>query len=299
VKQAGSLVAPDRIRFDFVHGGQVGADDLARIERLVNERILANLPVQTELRGTEEAIAAGAIALFGEKYCERARVVTIPGTSVELCGGTHVHATGDIGPFFIIDESGVGSGVRRVEALTGLGAYLHARGRMTVIERAMRALNAGPDEIVEAIDAQVALAAKLKKEVQQLRTRLALGGGPRAPAEDGVIVNGITLVSRQVEEMDKESLRSLADLLKSRLSSGIVLLAGPLPDGKVGIVATVTPDLAGRTPAGRIVRELAPIVGGGGGGRADFAEAGGKDPSKIGEMLAEARKLVERLLAGA
>jgi alanyl-tRNA synthetase len=299
VKQAGSLVAPDRLRFDFVHFNALTADELARIERIVNEHIVANTPVETDVKNTQEAIAAGAMALFGEKYGDRVRVVTVPGFSVELCGGTHVRATGDIGPFFITEESGVAAGVRRIEAVTGLGAYAYARERLTQFDEAVRALNSKPHELTQAIEAQVTAAAKLRKEVQQLKTKIALGTGGAAADESRTEINGVTLITREVTDVDKESLRSLADTLKSKLTSGIVILAAPSAEGKVTIIATVTPDLTKRAPAGQLVKQLAPIVGGGGGGRPDFAEAGGKDPSKIAAMLSEGRKIVEGLLSGA
>ena len=298
VKQAGSLVAPDRLRFDFVHFAALTRDQIARIEQIVNEQIVANLPVETDVRDTQDAIAGGAMALFGEKYGDRVRVVTIPGFSIELCGGTHVRATGDIGSFFITEESGVAAGVRRIEAITGVGAYQHARTRLNVLDDVLRTLNAKPDDLVETVSAHLAAESKLRKEVQQLKTKLALGGGGADRHDDRVEINGVTVITREVSDVDKESLRSLADTLKSKLKSGVVFLAAPSSDGKVAIIASVTPDLVKRTPAGQLVKQLAPIVGGRGGGRADFAEAGGKDPSKIGEMLAESRKLIERLLSG-
>ena len=297
VKQAGSLVAPDRLRFDFVHFNAVTGDELARIERIVNEHIVANTPVMTDVKNTQEAIAAGAMALFGEKYGDRVRVVTVEGFSIELCGGTHVRATGDIGPFFITEESGVAAGVRRIEAVTGLGAYAYARERLSQFDAAVKALNAKPAALLDAVETQVTATAKLRKEVQQLKTRLALGAGGPAADEGRIEIDGVTLVTREVPDVDKESLRALADTLKSKLTSGIVVLASAAAEGgKVTIIATVTPDLTKRAPAGQLVKQLAPIVGGGGGGRADFAEAGGKDPSKIGEMLAATRKVVEGLL---
>jgi alanyl-tRNA synthetase len=300
VKQAGSLVAPDRLRFDFVHFSAVSRDELLRIEHIVTEHVLANTPVQTDVRNTQDAIAGGAMALFGEKYGDRVRVVTVPGFSVELCGGTHVKATGDIGAFLITEESGVAAGVRRIEAVTGLGAYEYARQRLTAIDDVTRTLNAKPGELLEVINGHLAAESKLRKEVQQLKTKLALGGGGGGGTvadDDRVEINGVTLIARQVSDVDKESLRSLADTLKSRLKSGIVFLAAPTADGKVSIIASVTPDLIKRAPAGALVKQLAPIVGGGGGGRPDFAEAGGKDASKITEMLAESRKVVEKLLS--
>ncbi|HUE85367.1 MAG TPA: alanine--tRNA ligase [Vicinamibacterales bacterium] len=297
VKQAGSLVAPDRLRFDFVHFSALTSDEIARIERRVTERIIANTPVHTDLRNTQEAIDAGAMALFGEKYGDRVRVVTVPGFSIELCGGTHVRATGDLGPFFITEESGVAAGVRRIEAVTGLGASSYVRERLTQFDQAVRALNAKPQELAQGVETQVATVSRLRKEIQQLKTRLALGGGGPAAGDGRVEIGGVTLITREVLDVDKESLRSLADQLKSTLESGIVILASPSAEGKVTIIATVTPDLTKRAPAGQLVKQLAPIVGGGGGGRPDFAEAGGKDPSKIAAMLAEGRQLVEALLA--
>jgi alanyl-tRNA synthetase len=299
VKQAGSLVAPDRLRFDFLHFSAVTAEELARIERLVTERIVANTPVQTEVKNTQDAIASGAMALFGEKYGDRVRVVTIPGFSVELCGGTHVRATGDIGPFFITEESGVAAGTRRIEAITGLGAYHFARERLTRFDLAVRVLNTTPQGVVEAIEAQTATTARLRKDVQQLKTKVALGGSTGAGDDGRVQIDDVTLIAREVSDVDKDSLRALADTLKSKLTSGIVLLAASSAEGKVTIIATVTPDLTKRAPAGQLVKQLAPIVGGGGGGRPDFAEAGGKDASKISEMLMQGRKIVESLLAKA
>jgi alanyl-tRNA synthetase len=299
VKQAGSLVAPDRLRFDFVHFSALSGEEIARIERLVVEHIVANTPVQTEIKNTQEAIAAGAMALFGEKYGDRVRVVTVPGFSVELCGGTHVRATGDIGPFYITEESSVAAGVRRIEAVTGLGAHAYARERIAQVDEAVRTLNVKPHELAQAIETQATSAARLRKEVQQLKTKLAMGGSGTASGESRLDINGVTLITREVSEVDRESLRSLADNLKSTLKSGVVVLAAPSPDGKVTIIATVTPDLTKRAPAGQLVKQLAPIVGGGGGGRPDFAEAGGKDPAKIGEMLETSRKLVASLLANA
>jgi len=300
VKQAGSLVAPDRLRFDFVHFSAVTVDERREVERLVNTAILKNEPVATELRNTQEAIAAGAMALFGEKYGDTVRVVAIGDGqfSTELCGGTHVRATGDIGLCLITEESGVAAGVRRIEAVTGLGALALARGAVDEVGEAAAAAHARPGGLAEWVRAQQAALTRAQKDVQQLKTKVALGGGGGATADgdDRVEIGGATLIARQVDGVDKASLRSLADTLKSRLQSGIIVLAAPLEDGKVALVASVTPDLTKKAPAGQIVKKLAPIVGGGGGGRPDFAEAGGKDPAEIPALLAEARTLVRALL---
>jgi len=298
VKQAGSLVAPDRLRFDFVHFSAVTPDERQQIERIVNQAILENAPVNTAVKNTQEAIASGAMALFGEKYGDKVRVVAIGdgAFSTELCGGTHVSATGDIGAFLITEESGVAAGVRRIEAVTGLGAYELARKSIDEIDSAREV--AGPGPLPAWIDQQSKTVSKLQKEIQQLKTKLALGGGGGGSADDDKIeIAGSTLIARKVDDVDSESLRTLADTLKSRLKSGIVILAAPMPEGKVSLVVTVTPDLAKRAPAGQLVKTLAPIVGGGGGGRPDFAQAGGKDATKITELLATAQKEVTRLLS--
>jgi alanyl-tRNA synthetase len=249
------------------------------------------------VRNTQEAIAAGAMALFGEKYGDKVRVVAIGdgGFSTELCGGTHVRATGDIGVMLVTEESGVAAGVRRLEAVTGLGAYELFRRSVDELNAA-RAL-AGNTPLAQWIDTQSKALSKLQKENQQLKTKLALGGGGGAAADDDKVdINGATLIARQVNDVDKESLRALADTLKSRLKSGVIILAAPMPEGKVSLIASVTPDLSKKAPAGQLVKQLAPIVGGGGGGRPDFAEAGGKDASRITDLLAEARRLVTALL---
>ncbi len=297
VKQAGSLVAPDRLRFDFVHFSAVAAEERQRIERIVNEAILQNEAVNTSVKDTQEAIASGAMALFGEKYGDKVRVVAVGdgAFSTELCGGTHVRATGDIGAFLITEESGVAAGVRRIEAVTGLGACELARRSIDEIESAREV--AGPGSLPAWIDQQSKTVSKLQKEIQQLKTKLALGGGSSGPADDDKIeIAGSTLIARQVNDVDSESLRTLADTLKSRLKSGIVVLAAPMPEGKVSLIVTVTPDLAKKAPAGQLVKTLAPIVGGGGGGRPDFAQAGGKDASKITDLLAAAKTEVRKLL---
>ncbi len=297
VKQAGSLVAPDRLRFDFVHFSAVAPGERLEIERMVNVTILENAPVNTTVKNTQEAIAAGATALFGEKYGDKVRVVAIGdgAFSTELCGGTHVGATGDIGAFLITEESGVAAGVRRIEAVTGLGAHDLARKSIDEIESAREL--AGPGSLPAWLDQQNKTVSRLQKEIQQLKTKLALGGGGGGAADDEKVeIAGSTLIARQVTDVDSESLRTLADTLKSRLKSGIVILVAPMPEGKVSLVVTVTPDLAKKAPAGQLVKTLAPLIGGGGGGRPDFAQAGGKDPSKITDLLAAAQKEVTRLL---
>jgi alanyl-tRNA synthetase len=295
VKQAGSLVAPDRLRFDFHHFQPVSRDELDRIERIVNAEITRNAKVTTEVRSTQEAIAAGAMALFGEKYGDQVRVVTVPGFSVELCGGTHVSATGDIGFFAIVAESGVAAGVRRIEAFTGAGAVAWAQQQRATVTAVLDALHVPGEQAVEAIEKLHAETKRLARELSQAKTKMAMGGGADAGA-DTLDVGGVTLARRRVADLDKDALRNLADSLKAKIKSGVVVLASE-SDGKVQIVVSVTPDLTQRVKAGQIVKEIAPIVGGGGGGRPDFAEAGGKQPEKIDEMLKASEDVIRKLVA--
>jgi alanyl-tRNA synthetase len=295
VKQAGSLVAPDRLRFDFVHTGPVTHDQLLEIERIVNGHVLKNTPVQTEVRKTEEAIAAGAMALFGEKYGDSVRVVSVPGFSMELCGGTHVRATGDIGLFVIMSEGGVSAGVRRIEAITGLESLELLQRDREELSALAGELNSRPGELAARVRALQDDNKRLARELQQAKMSAALGGAGSGSADDAVDISGIKLVAREVGGMDKDGLRALVDKQRDRIKSGVVVLAAP-SDGKVTIVVGVTPDLTKRVPAGDVVKQLAPIVGGRGGGRGDFAEAGGKDLSKIGELLNASRAIVEKIL---
>ena len=297
VKQAGSLVAPDRLRFDFVHVSAVTREQLLEIERIVNEQVLQNAPVQTEVKNTQEAIAAGAMALFGEKYGDSVRVVSVPGFSVELCGGTHVRATGDIGLFAIVAESGVAAGVRRIEAITGLDSVTAFQRQRDELNALSGALNARPGELVARVGSLQDENKRLARELQQARMKAALSPAGAGGADGDVAdVAGVKLVARQVSGLDKDGLRALVDQHRGQIKSGVVVLASP-GEGKVSIVVGVTPDLTKKIPAGQVVKQLAPIVGGGGGGRPDFAEAGGKDPSKIGELLAASRGVIEKLLS--
>ena len=297
VKQAGSLVAPDRLRFDFAHFGPVTPEQQLDIERIVNEQIVRNTPVQTDVKNTQDAIAAGAMALFGEKYGDRVRVVSVPGFSVELCGGTHVRATGDIGLFAIVSESGVAAGTRRIEAITGLESLRVFQRNRDQIAQLAETLNAKPDELVARLSGLQDESKRLTRELQQARMKAAMGGAATTTPDEGVVeVAGVKIVAREVSGLGKDGLRTLVDQQRDRIKSGVVILAAPV-DGKVTVVVGVTPDLTSKLPAGQVVKELAPIVGGRGGGRADFAEAGGKDLSKIAEMLAASRAVIEKILS--
>ena len=298
VHQKGSLVAPDRLRFDFTHDAALTPDERRDIERLVNEQVFRNTTVVTEEKSTEEAIKGGAMALFGEKYGDRVRVVSIPGFSTELCGGTHVRATGDIGPFVITEEAGVAAGVRRIEALTGAGAVAHIQDQAAGLRRTTDALGAPLEQAPAAIAKLQADLKRLSRENEQLKMKLALGGGSAGSADAGdeITIGDSRLIARRVEGLEKTALRALSDSLRDRIKRGVVVLAAE-QDGKVTLLVSVTKDLTDRVKAGQLVKELAPIVGGGGGGRPDFAEAGGKDASRIDEMLAAARESVGKALA--
>ena len=298
VKQAGSLVAPDRLRFDFVHFSAVTREQRDAIERIVNAEIVRNTPVVTEVRSTEEAIAAGAMALFGEKYGDRVRVVSIPGFSLELCGGTHVRATGDIGPFIITEESGVAAGVRRIEALTGAGAVAHLQQQRDTLDGVLAALGATPTHAVELIGRMQAETKRLTREIDSLKMKVALGagGGASQTGDQPQVVDGVKLITKRVVGLEKAALRTLSDTLRDRLGSGVVVIASDNGD-KVGLVVSVSKDLTAKVKAGSLVKDLAPIVGGGGGGRPDFAEAGGKDASKIDDLLATAPKALQSAIS--
>jgi alanyl-tRNA synthetase len=288
-------VAPDRLRFDFTHLQALTHDERVEIERLVNAQIVRNTPVSTEVRATEEAMAAGAMALFGEKYGDSVRVVSIAGCSMELCGGTHVRATGDIGFFAMTQESGVAAGVRRVEALTGDGAVRHYQAKMAALARLAAAAGTAEDQAADAVVKLREDLKRLARENEQLRMKVAMGGGAGdaagADRDEVIEAGGTKLIARRVEGLDKTGLRAMSDQLRDRLRSGIVVL-GAEQDGKALFVVGVTKDLTDRFHAGNIVKALAPIVGGKGGGRPDFAEAGGKDPAALDALLAKARELI-------
>ncbi len=300
VKQAGSLVSPERLRFDFVHAAPVSAADRGRIEQIVNQAVVANEPVHTTMKDTRQAIADGATALFGEKYGDRVRVVAVGDGrfSTELCGGTHVRATGDLGLVVITEESGVAAGLRRVEALTGPAALAHLREAFNDLQRACAAANVPASQLVAKIGQQAAQLSKAQKDIRELKTTAAMGraGAGGESGDDHLTVGPFIVVVRRVDQLDREGLRALADRTKSTLTDGVVFLAGETADGRVAMVASVTPGAARKAAAGALVKHLAPIVGGGGGGRPDFAEAGGKDVARIPELLSTARTHIESLL---
>ena len=292
VKQAGSLVAPGRLRFDFTHFAPISPAEIAEIESIVNTHILRDDPVTTEVKGVEDAIASGAMALFGEKYGDRVRVVTIPGFSVELCGGTHTRATGEIGLFTIVSEGGVAAGVRRIEAETGTGALHQLQAHRAVLGRILATLSVPEDQATDAVVRLQAEVKRLARELQELKVKAALGGGTTSGAaggvDDAVGIEGARFVIRRVDHLDRDALRQIADRLKDQLKTGGVVLVSAGADNRVAMVASVTADLKNRFHAGNIVKALAPLVGGKGGGRPDFAEAGGSDVAGIDALLNQA-----------
>ena len=295
VEQKGSLVAADRLRFDFSHTQAVSPDELRQIEDLVNAEIRGNAPVQTRVMALDDAKAAGAMSLFGEKYDSDVRVLSIGEFSMELCGGTHVQRAGDIGLFKITGESGVAAGVRRVEALTGRGAYEWVVHTDQVLRDIAAMLRGSREDVDEKVRELVDRSRKLEKEVQQLKSKLASGHGGdlSANAKD---IGGIKVLAAQIEGADVRSLRDAMDGLKNKLGSSVIVL-GSTQDGKVVLVAGVSEDLVTRIKAGEIAGLVAAKVGGRGGGRADFAQAGGTQPENLGAALASVESLVRSRLS--
>ncbi len=296
VKQAGSLVAPDRLRFDFVHASPVTREQILELEQIVNEQIYRNAPVVTEERSTEEAMASGAMALFGEKYGDRVRVVSIPGFSMELCGGTHCRATGDIGFFTIVSEGGVAAGVRRIEAVTGAVAVQHHQAVRASLDEVLSALGTTADRGRTAVEHLQSESKRLAREVSKLKVEGARSQQGQAAAVDEAKFARGTFVAQTASGLGKDELRQLADAHRDRIKTGIVVI-GSVDDGRVSLVVAVTQDLVPKIHAGNLVKELAPVIGGRGGGRPDFAEAGGSLPDQVAGALAQARKLAETALA--
>jgi alanyl-tRNA synthetase len=291
VTQKGSLVAPDRLRFDFSHFQAVTPEELERIERLVNAEIRRNAPAETQLMPYDDAVAAGAMALFGEKYDDEVRVLSIGDFSTELCGGTHVGRAGDIGLLRIVSEGGVAAGVRRIEAVTGEEALDHAAASETTLRQIASLVRGSPAEAEEKVRQLLDRQKKLERDLAALKSRLASGQGVDL-AESAVEVAGVKVVAAEVPGADARSLREAVDALKAKLGSAIIVLGAPTEDGKVLLVAGVTADLVGKARAGELVGAVAAKVGGKGGGRPDFAQAGGTDPSQLGAALAAVPGLV-------
>ncbi|SEM69750.1 alanine--tRNA ligase [Paenibacillus sp. OV219] len=291
VNQAGSLVEPDRLRFDFSHFGSITPEELTEIERRVNQQIWLGTALEIDYKTLSEAKEMGAMALFGEKYGDVVRVVRVGGYSLELCGGCHVVNTAQIGLFKLVSESGIGSGVRRIEAVTGRNAYLYMEGQLDQLKQAASLLKTNLNDVpkrIEALHVQVKELARENESLQGKLSRIEAGS-----LESQVkVVNGVTVLAAQVNAPSMDALRGIVDELKVKLQGAVIVL-GAVAEDKVNLVAAVAPELVKQGfNAGKIVKEAAAACGGGGGGRPDMAQAGGKDPSKLGEALQIAEELV-------
>ncbi len=291
VKQAGSLVGPDRLRFDFTHISPIEPEELARIEQEVNQAILNDLPVLREIMSHKDAVAKGAMALFGEKYGDEVSVVDVPGVSTELCGGTHLRATGQAGGFAVLSETGVAAGVRRIEAATGWNLLAHMRATKREVDEVAAILRATPGELAERVKGMQAQLKALTKEKESLESKLASGQG--RDLMDGLEdVGGVKVLAVAMEGASVKALRDAMDDLRTKLTSGVACLASTGEDGKVGLILYVSKDLHGRFTAQSLIKEVAALVGGSGGGRPDMAQAGGTDPAGIPAALAKVKELV-------
>src|ERR1035437_548282 len=298
VRQMGSLVAPDRLRFDYAASRPTTAAEITAIERLVNEEGLRDVPVAKAEMSMDEAKATGAMMFFGEKYGERVRVVDVPGFSTELCGGCHVERTGEIGAFKVISDKGLAAGVRRIEAVTALGAVERFSRDEVIIGELLEFLQATPEELAGKVRDLSHRLRDHEKEIARLKVQLASGGGAAESRGEADVeeVGGVKVLTRQVPSLPVNELRNLADTFRGKLKSGVVLI-GTEHEGKVTLLAAVTPDLTGRVSAHELAQAMAPVVGGKGGGKPDLAQAGGKDATRIGEALqAGLSKARERLV---
>jgi alanyl-tRNA synthetase len=302
VKQAGSLVAPDHLRFDFSHFAALDPSELAEIEQQVNEEIWKNLEICTDIMNIDDALGSGALAFFGDKYPEaNVRVVTIPDASSprgfyskELCGGTHLTHTGQIGLFKIVGEQSVAAGVRRIEAISGDKALADYQRALAALRSAAGMLNSTEEDLSGAIERQIDSAKQLEKQLEALK-RKAAGSQATGLLDDVREVKGVKVLAAKVSGVDRDGLRQMADTLRQKLGSGVVVLFAT-DDGKVALIAAVTKDLTSKVQAGKVVQELAKLVGGSGGGRPDLAEAGGKDTSAVESALQSVYPLLDRLL---
>jgi alanyl-tRNA synthetase len=300
VKQGGSVVAPNYLRFDFSHYQPLTRSEIEEIENLVNYHILRNEPVQTDEMAVEEAMRSGAMALFGEKYGEKVRVLSIKGAedifSKELCGGTHVRATGDIGLFKITSDESIASGVRRIRAVTGVDAFERFREAEAIVERVASGLRTSRTELPIQVERLQEELKKARREADDLRMKIATGAaGSSSNGDESRDVAGVRVVAREASGLDAAGMRQLSDTLLARIKSGVVVL-GRTGDGKASLIVRTSSDISKRVPAGQVIKELAPIIGGRGGGKPDMAEGGGNQPEKLAEALEASYKVVERLL---
>ncbi|MCT6861365.1 DHHA1 domain-containing protein, partial [Bartonella apis] len=307
VAQKGSLVTPERLRFDFSHPKPMTAEEIKQVEDLANEIVLQNSPVTTRLMSVDDAIAEGAMALFGEKYGDEVRVVSMGqrvdptkvgnrAWSLELCGGTHVKRTGDIGLIRIVSESAVAAGVRRIEALTGDAARHYLDGQDQRVHEIANALKTTPQEALERVHVLVEERRKLEKELNEARKQLALSGGANDHGEADIEqINGLAFMGRVVHGIAPKDLKPLADAGKNKIGSGVVAFIGVSEDGKASAVVGVTDDLTKRFNAVELVKALSEVLGGkGGGGRPDMAQAGGPDGNKADDAMKALRQKLQK-----
>jgi alanyl-tRNA synthetase len=299
VKQAGSVVEPPRLRFDFTHFAALDAAELHEIERIVNHEILRNNPVTTKVLPIEDALATGAMALFGEKYGDQVRVVSIPGEaeaifSRELCGGTHVKRAGDIGVFKIVSEGSISAGVRRIEAITGEEAVRNFQQASDSLHRISQLIRVGEPELVEQVERMLAHQKTLERQIDSLKEKVAQGAMGELETQ-ATTVNGVKVLAARLEGLDRAQMRTLADSLRNKWKSAVIVLAGG-DEGAVSIVAGVTKDLTGKVQAGKLVGQVAAEIGGKGGGRPDMAEGGGKDAAALPQALAAVHATIEAAL---
>ena len=299
VKQAGSVVAPNYLRFDFTHYQPISDEEIRQIEDLVNREILKNDAVNTDIKSIEEAMQSGAMALFGEKYGADVRVLSIgEGTfSKELCGGTHVRATGDIGSFKITSDEAVASGVRRIRAITGFDAFERFRDDERMIDESLGFLKTQRDQLPNAIERLQEELKRMRRENDELKMKIATGaiGNVSSNGDEAKEINGVKVIAKTVEGLDKGGMRHLSDTLLAKIKSGVVVLARTEED-KVSFIVRVSDDLTDKVKAGKIVQEIAPIVSGRGGGKPDMAEGGGTDASKLDDALQASYGVVEQML---
>jgi alanyl-tRNA synthetase len=290
VKQAGSLVAPDRLRFDYTHFSPLSEEEIEKVEEIVNSRIRGNLPIGVSHIPYKEALQRGAMALFGEKYGDVVRLVQVGEISAELCGGTHTARSGDIGLFKILSETGVASGVRRIEAATGEGAWRAVKKEEAELRAVSALLKAKPGELAERVQRILKQQRELERDYQALLTKIA-SGKSKDLISSAREIKGVRVLSTQVEAKDPKGLREMADRLKDQIKSGIILL-GAQGEGKVMLLCAVTQDLTGKYPAQKLIKEIAQMVGGTGGGRADMAQAGGTRGESLSEALEKIYDLI-------
>ena len=293
VKQAGSVVDAERLRFDLTHFAAIDPVELAEVERLVNREILINTEVATAVEDLNEAVSSGAMALFGEKYADKVRVVSVGAFSKELCGGTHVARTGDIGVFKLIAESGISAGVRRVEAVTGIGAFKRFQDSCATVSRAAAMLRVSEPDLVAAVERLLDESRGRDKQIERLKTKLAQSGAASLAAGAREI-DGMKVVAAKLDGVGREQLRPLADAVRNKIGSGLVVL-GTADNGKVALIAAATKDVAGsKVHAGKVAGAVAKLVGGGGGGRPDMAEAGGKNSGALAGAIEKVYEIVAR-----